>query len=268
MSQRLSLFATALLAGVLLYISCALLSESRAQAIVSEGAPTSAPHSGAPLEITADGSLEWDRTHRQMTANGNALARQGATSIAADRLTADYRGTGSEAAQGGEEIWRLGAEGNVRIKTADSQAFGDRATYDLDRGVATLSGRQDKAQDTLVGGAKVLHAGDTLESRTLTAYLERTGAGGQSSLNRVEAQGRVVITTPNERVEGDRGVYMAKTQTATLTGNVRITRGQNTLRGHRAEVNLATNISRLFGTDDPSNRVHGVFYPDESKTAP
>lgn len=257
MSQRLSLFATVLFAGVLFYISCALLSESRAQAIVPEGAPASASHSGAPLEITADGSLEWDRTHRQMTANGNALARQGTTSIAADRLTAEYRGTGSDASSGGGEIWRLGAEGNVRIKTVDSQAFGDRATYDLDRGVATLS-----------GGAKVLHAGDTLESRTLTAYLERTGAGGQSSLNRVEAQGRVVITTPSERVEGDRGVYIAKTQIATLTGNVRITRGQNTLQGHRAEVNLATNVSRLFGTDDPSNRVHGVFYPDESKTAP
>lgn len=243
------------------------------------------PARNAPLEITADGSLEWNRDHKQMTAKGNALARQGNTAVAADSLIADYRegrSDGKNKASGGE-IWRLSAAGSVRIRSGESQAFGDQAIYDLDRGVAVLTGKNLKmvspgqtvtARDSFeywvtqgrikaIGSAKVLHGEDILESDTLTAFLSGNGSGNRS-LERVETQGHVVITTPTERAEGDRGVYDAQTQIATLTGNVRITRGQNILEGQRAEVNLATNVSRMFGAGDSSGRVRGIFYPKDS----
>lgn len=223
-----------------------------------------AQQQGAPLEITADGSLEWDRDHKKMLAEGNALARQGTTSIAADTLTADYRDGAPDGGGLGNEIWRLTAQGNVRIETANSRAFGTHAVYDIDQGTVTLTGATpgDSAKGLR---AKVLHAGDTLESDTLTAFLDAQGPEGRKSLDRVETKGRVVITTPTERVEGDRGVYVAATQIATLTGNVRITRDKNVLEGYKAEVNLATNVSRLFGSDEPSGRVRGVFYPEKDK---
>ncbi len=58
-----------------------------------------------------------------------------------------------------------------------------------------------------------------------------------------------------------------KTNTAIITGNVKITRGQNVLTGERAEVDLNTNISRLFGSSiedgQVGGRVKGVFYPEQ-----
>lgn len=244
------------------------------------------PDRNAPLEITADGSLEWNRNHKQMTAKGKAIARQGNTSVSAEILIADYREGRSGGKNGGGEIWRLSASDTVRIRSGESEAFGDRAVYDLDRGVAVLTGKNLKmispgqtvtARESFeywvtqgrvkaIGHAKVLHGEDVLEADILTAFLS-TGGSENRTLERVETEGRVIITTPTERAEGDRGVYIAATQIATLTGNVRITRGQNVLEGQRAEVNLATNVSRMFGAGDSSGRVRGVFYPKGSTPA-
>lgn len=235
---------------------------------------------GAPLEITADGALEWRRDGQQMVARDNAVARQGALSVAAQILTADYR----DKKDGGAEIWRLTAAGDVRIRSADSEARGDQAVYEIARGVAVMTGQSlmlstpeqtVTARDSFeywvngnqlkaLGGAKVVRGADTLSADTLSAYFSQ-GADGKRALDRVEASGHVVITTPTERAEGARGVYDAKTQIATLSGGVSLHRGPNTLRGERAEVNLSTRISRLIGGRSPETggpgRVHGVFFP-------
>ncbi len=222
-----------------------------------------------------------------MIAKGNARARQGDISVSATVMTADYREKDKEGDKGGMEIWRLTSAGDVRIKSADSEAFGDQAIYDLDRGVAVMTGKALRlvtpeqtitAQDSFeywvaesrmkaIGKARVERAGDTLESDVLSALFTQS-AGGQRALDHVEATGHVVITTPTERAEGDRGVYDARTQIATLTGHVRLTRGRNILEGERAEVNLATHVSRILGGGGPgaeSSRVRGVFFPNDQK---
>lgn len=250
-----------------------------ADARASDTAPLN-PDRNAPLEITADGALEWQRDGKQMVAKGNARARQGDVSVSAAVMTADYR----DKDKGGMEIWRLTAAGDVRIKSADSEARGDQAIYDLDRGVAVMTGKDLRlvtSEQTVtakesfeywiaenrmkaIGGAQVVRGSDRLESDTLSAIFAQD-AKGQRTLDHVEAAGHVVITTPTERAEGDRGVYDARTQIATLTGHVRLTRGPNVLEGERAEVNLATHVSRLLGgggsTGGDSGRVRGVFFP-------
>ena len=50
---------------------------------------------------------------------------------------------------------------------------------------------------------------------------------------------------------------------ATLTGDVRLTRGSTQLNGDRAEVNMDTGVSRLFTTKDGQRRVRGVITPDD-----
>ena len=76
----------------------------------------------------------------------------------------------------------------------------------------------------------------------------------QSALRHVEAFGNVVITTPTEIARGDRGDYNAETQVATLSGNVRLTRGDNQLNGDRAEVNMKSGVSRLLADAGPPAR--------------
>src|SRR5690606_2784393 len=74
-----------------------------------------------PVEITADRTLEWDRSNRVFTANGNAKARQGDTAVESDRLVAKYRSSHAKSI----DIHELEAIGNVILISADSKAYGD-----------------------------------------------------------------------------------------------------------------------------------------------
>lgn len=89
--------------------------------------------------------------------------------------------------------------------------------------------------------------------------------GGQR-MQRIEGFGNVHVSTATDIVRADRGVYNADTSIAMMSGNVRITRGQNQLNGDFAEVNLNTGVSRLLTSAEPSGdkRVRGVFVPQKA----
>jgi lipopolysaccharide export system protein LptA len=92
-------------------------------------------------------------------------------------------------------------------------------------------------------------------------------------MQRIEGFGNVHVSTATDIVRADRGVYNADTSIAMMSGNVRITRGQNQLNGDFAEVNLNTGISRLLTSSDSGGdkRVRGLFVPqkaDASNTPP
>lgn len=263
-----------------------------------------------PIEILADGEIEWRRNEQVVIASGNARAIRGATTVFADRLIARYRSrTGTNGAaqaqgaaqaafgSGGGEIWRLEAEGNVRIVTGTDRAEGDRAVYDLDRRVLVMTGRAlrlTNGQDTVTardaleywvdrrmavarGLATVTAPDRELTADTLVAYFRDAAAEpprpaaqarpspalapGAGRLDRVEAFGDVRIRTATEFVRGDRGIYTPETGIARVAGNVGITRGQNQLRGAVAEVNLRTGVSRLIPA--PGGRVAGLLVPEE-----
>ena len=57
-----------------------------------------------------------------------------------------------------------------------------------------------------------------IRASRFVAYL-KDGKDGKVELRRVEAQGRVIITTRNEVIRADRGDYNSETRLATLTGN-------------------------------------------------
>lgn len=243
-----------------------------------------------PIEITATKTVEWLRNDKQYVARENVIVTQGAMTLKGDLLTADYR----ESAASSMEIWQLTAEGNVSISDEGNTAYGDKAVYDVTGGVATLTGGDLKlvspdqtvtAQEKMeyhanerkalaIGKAKVVRAKDTLSADTLVAYFKDSGAqpaaaatpsesvpGVGSGLDRLEALGNVVIKTPTETLYGHKGTYRASTNTAELAGKVRIERGPNVLEGDRAEVDLNTNISKLFGNSENGGRVRGVFFP-------
>lgn len=259
-----------------------------------EAAPS---NSESPIEITAQKAMEWQRAKKQYIARENVVVKQGGTTITADLLTADYR----EGAQTSMEIWQLTAEGNVTISDGKNTAYGDLGVYDVTAGVATLTGQDLRlvspdqtvtAKDKMeyfnnerkaraVGNAKVVRTNDTLTANTITAFFKdgsaqpqqngtaakgtgALGAGG-GNLDRLEADGNVVIKTPDETLSGNKAIYRADTNTAELIGNVKVLREKNVLEGTRAEVNLTTNVSKMFGSKSENGRVRGVFYPGSSK---
>lgn len=260
---------------------------------------------GGPVEILADDAIEWRRDEQVVIARGNARATRGTTTVFADRLIARYRdrqGAPPAAAgpAGAGELWRLEAEGNVRIVGGNDRAEADRAVYDLDRKVLVLTGRalsltngadRVTARDALEywagrrmavarGEAIVTTENRRLEAETVVAYFVPEGAvpaaagatpagrsvPGANRLERAEAFGDVRITTADEVLRGERGVYTPGDGIARIFGNVRITRGQNQLNGEYGEVNLKTGVSRLMPA--AGGRVAGMIVPEERRPPP
>ncbi|HEY0424376.1 MAG TPA: LptA/OstA family protein, partial [Rhodopila sp.] len=146
---------------------------------------------GGPIDITARDGIEWRQVEQEVIARGDAKAIRGNVTVLADRLTAWYRkkgatqGTQPAGASGptgasgpagasgptgasglagdisteGNEVYRLQADGHVRILTETDHAEGDKATYDLDQSVLVMTGRDLK----LTTPNNVITAKDDLE---------------------------------------------------------------------------------------------------------
>jgi lipopolysaccharide export system protein LptA len=80
-------------------------------------------------------------------------------------------------------------------------------------------------------------------------------------IEKVEAFGHVSVRTPTDTAIGDRAVYVPETGIARLADHVRITRGQNQLDGHEAEVNMKTGIARFL--PGQGVRVTGLVVPND-----
>lgn len=205
-----------------------------------------------PLEITADGTLEWLQEARAYVARKNAVATRGPSTVHADTMTAFYRDNPKDAKkpaaadekkkkdQGGAdpgEIWRVVAEGNVKIENNGRTAYGERAVYDVDKKVVVLTGGDLKvitpietvtAKDSIEyweetqtavarGHALARKKEDTLAGDVLVAHFTKED-NGSTTLHQVEGFGNVIITTPKDVVRGAQGVYDMRTRKATIQG--------------------------------------------------
>jgi len=270
---------------------------------------------GGPIAITASEGIEWRQEQREVIARGNARAVRQNVTVSADRLIAYYRpkdGAAAKPAQnvvsatdtGGNEIYRVQAEGNVQIFTPTDHVQGDRAVYDMDQAVLVITGRSLKlttpndvltARDSLEywsqkrmavarGDAVVItNDGKRMSADTLVAYTtdapatpptappppkpqgnEDPTAAASGKLQKVEAFGNVTVRTVTDTAIGDRAVYVPDTGIARLAGRVRITHGENQLDGSEAEVNMKTGIARLLA--GVGARVQGLVMPNDAST--
>ncbi len=94
-----------------------------------------------PIDITADSGLEWQQQAQVYIAHGNAVATRGTSEVHADTLTAHYRPSKSKTAEGGNEVYRLDADGHVVLKGPTQTVVGDQAVYDLDQQIAVVTGK-------------------------------------------------------------------------------------------------------------------------------
>ena len=160
------------------------------------------------------------------------------------------------------------------------------------------------------GNAVAVRNGKTIKADVLTAYMVKTPAGpgqpgaaaaqpiaargkppaagaaaggavppAESKIDRVDAQGHVVVTNELETGHGNFGVYNAKTGLATLIGDVVVERGKDVIRGQRAVMDLNKNISRMMpggapgaatsaATSAAHQRVQGLLVREEGGVRP
>jgi lipopolysaccharide export system protein LptA len=98
----------------------------------------------------------------------------------------DSIGLGGDSSSEGNEIYRLQADGKVRIFTQTDQAQGDKATYDLDQAVLVLTGRD----------LKLTTPNDTLTARDDLEYWPQKHMA-------VARGNAVVLTNDARRIAGD-----------------------------------------------------------------
>ncbi|HTV45311.1 MAG TPA: LptA/OstA family protein [Stellaceae bacterium] len=147
-----------------------------------------------PIDITADNGIEWQQQAQVYIARGHAVARRGTTEVDADTLVAHYRPSKSKNAQGGNEVYRLDADGHVVIKGPNQTVVGDQAVYDLDRQLAIVTGKalklttptdvvtardsfewyDDKQIAVARGDAVAVHGDKHIRADVLTAHLTKT----------------------------------------------------------------------------------------------
>ena len=190
------------------------------------------------------------------------------------------------------EIYRVVANGNVRIATETQTVYGDHADYDVDQALLVMTGNHLKletprdtvtARDSLEwyddkqlavarGDAVTVREGKRLRGDVLTAETGKD-KNGSSHISRVDAQGNVLVSSLDQIARGDSGVYNVDSGIATLTGRVTLTRADNELRGQYGVVDLNNNVSRLLSAPpsakltDKRPRVEGLLMPRQ-KPAP
>lgn len=261
-----------------------------------------------PIAITADQGIEWQQTKQVYIARGHATAKRGNGSVSADTLTAHYRPVpkGPAAASPpadaskadnfdtGTQIYLVEADGHVELSGGDNQhAYGDHGVYDVDAGTMVLIGkdlrlitRQDTvtARDSLEwhdkdqlavarGDAVAIREGKRIRADVITAEVTRDEKGAQH-ISRIDAEGNVTVASQDQTGRGDKGVYNVDTGITTLIGHVKLTRGQNELRGQYAVVDMNKSIYRLLSappsetlTSSRPTRVEGLFIPRQQQPA-
>ena len=234
---------------------------------------------GQPVAVEAEQGIEWQQQKQVYIARGNAKATRGEVTVYGQVLMAYYRKTAS----GGSDIWRLEADGAVKIAATNETARGDKAVYDVDNGIFVLTGKDLKldtpkaaitAHDSLEywqkmsyaiarGDARATREDKTVRANVLTAHF-KPDQKGALQIRDIEAFQDVLITTPSAVARAMYGDYNLESGIAVLKGAVKITRGDDQLNGECAEVNLNTGISRLFSCA-AQDRVRGLLVPKQNE---
>ena len=94
-------------------------------------------------------------------------------------------------------------------------------------------------------------------ARTIVDYSD----AGSLSINRISATGGVTVTRGNESARGNVAVYDFNRRVITMTGDVRLRRGSDTLNGGRLTIDLRSGLSSIdaAGGSGENGRVTGSF---------
>jgi lipopolysaccharide export system protein LptA len=131
--------------------------------------------------------------------------------------------------------------------------------------IATFTGDVDAVQGELVLSADKLRVFYDSNDQAGEA-----APGAAGSIRRIEAEGNVFITSPQETAQGDSGVYDVADNLLTLEGSVVLTRDDNVIRGHHLEVDLSSGVSRMTAATPstagggPTDRVRALFTPQDA----
>lgn len=247
------------------------------------------------IEIYADRGFELSQISKTIIGRVNVKAIRGGVTIKSNKLTAHYREKSfifnkhnvdkkNNEIDDVNEIWRVEADGCVSIVSSSQYAYGDHADYNIDDAMLILTGNNLRfltksdiitAKDSLEywehnkravarGNATVFHADKHLQADILIADFTKNINDKQLTIKQIHGYNKVIMTTPQEIVIGDRADYDFETDIVTVTGSVKMTKEENQINGEYAEINLKTGITIIspnIVNDEKQQRVNALITP-------
>ena len=135
----------------------------------------------------------------------------------------------------------------------------------VDAGSLEIS-EQGKQRVSVFSGNVVVRRGKTLlKAATIKLYSD-LNATSTDAFSRIEAGGKVFVSSGEQTVTGETAVVDMKARTITVSGGVVLTQGANVITGSRLVVNLATGSARV--EQEAGKQIRGVFSPDSGGPAP
>lgn len=126
---------------------------------------------------------------------------------------------------------------------------------------------QERQQAIFTGNVLAKQGVVNMRAARMVVYYKQGGAN--NNVSKIEAEGDVLFTTPDETAQGSRATYDVDADKIHLLGDITLTRDKNILKGSKLEYNLATGRSivtggpAVAGQKSNSGRVKGLFVPNQ-----
>lgn len=212
------------------------------------------------------------------TAKGNVVSNK---PVKVEFSTGDLRANSLKIVNNGELVHFLGAvvlntmghapAGGARASKAAGGGSPQQREAPVRITSASLEMRDKDHQATFAGDVVAVQGESTLKCDTLvvdydSGMIDPT-AGGQTGeqIRHLDGKGHVILTQNDQIATGDNVSFDAKANSATLTGNVGVTQGQNVVRGDKLVVDLTTGHAQVDMADHAQGRVQSVFYPHQDQ---
>jgi lipopolysaccharide export system protein LptA len=152
----------------------------------------------------------------------------------------------------------IGGSANAQEGVSALKGHNSRAPIDLSADRAEAQDRSDRA----IFAGNVVVKQDALTLRTARLTIAYASTGG-IDINRIDASGGVVVTSPSETARGNFATYDLDAGLITMIGDVRLERDGSSLSGGRLVIDLnsgrATMDGGLRGVNQQGGRVTGRF---------
>jgi lipopolysaccharide export system protein LptA len=163
------------------------------------------------------------------------------------------------------EVGALEASRKLSVDDKLIEISADRLEALEDKNVVIFSGSAVASQgERVIKAEKILLYYKKEKQEPAREGMQHIGKVGD--LERIEAQGHVVITQGDRMVTGNKAVYYQETQKIIMTGDAVLKQGSSIVRGDKVQVFL--NENRGLVEAGENKRVKATIFPTEKQPAP
>jgi lipopolysaccharide export system protein LptA len=138
------------------------------------------------------------------------------------------------------------ARGEARLPQAFS-GLGVSSDDPIQFEAEALEVREQDRTAIFTGNVVVRQNETVLKTARLTVTYAGENTGGAQQVERLEADGSVLVTSGPQTASGDKAVFDTAANTIVVTGNVVLTQGNNVIRGASLTIDIASGQARMGG---------------------